>query len=771
MARQKPLDLTQSEQPEAEADGLKKVWLNERVLATHDETTGMTTISVSGIPFSMFDPADTLLVRHACVQLRLAGHAEQKEICAYFGHDRVTQHRWEQRFVAEGLDGLAPYRPAGRPVSITESVEKMIVRLHGQGLGMRRIASQLGLSLGVVRGVYERRGLEAQSAGETADLFPDLESETTENTKDNATSRSAADDTDAAPEHPTADDEAGDGPSSSEPWDGKLRPEYETRDDVPRAGALLALPVLVRHQVIETVRSVYQKVSKAPVYGLETTILVLVFMALWRIKRPEHIKEYSPLELGAALGLPRVPEVKTIRRKLDLLASRGLSNELMMQMAERQLEQREDLLGFLYVDGHVRVYSGAYNVAKGYVTQRHASMKATTDVWANDRNGDPLFVITTQINEHLTQVLEEVLTEAESIVGKGRAITVVFDRGGWSPQLFARIIDSGHHLITYRKGRRKDLPQDVFAEHEQTVEGHRVSYILCDQADVPVGATAVERSDGTKKVLRLRQVTKLCPSGHQTQVVTSRKDLGPAEVLWRMFARWRQENFFKYMREEFAIDALVEYGADGVDPSLERPNPKRLTLDREIRELCMTIRALQAQRCERIADPRAKAEDPDGWERFVPRDEREQKLRDQITELKWSLQELEARRDQEPERISAGDLERLKTDRKLLTDVIKTSAYRIETQLVQLVSGDYARSDDEGRKLIAAAMASSANLTVSDTALHVELAPQSSPHRSLAIEKLCARLNSERVLVPGTGLRLELSCRQDEDLDVASASS
>jgi hypothetical protein len=29
-----------------------------------------------------------------------------------------------------------------------------------------------------------------------------------------------------------------------------------------------------------------------------------------------------------------------------------------------------------------------------------------------------------------------------------------------------------------------------------------------------------------------------------------------------MFRRWRQENYFKYMDAEFALDALVEYGVD-----------------------------------------------------------------------------------------------------------------------------------------------------------------------------------------------------------------
>jgi hypothetical protein len=42
----------------------------------------------------------------------------------------------------------------------------------------------------------------------------------------------------------------------------------------------------------------------------------------------------------------------------------------------------------------------------------------------------------------------------------------------------------------------------------------------------------------------------LTDDGHQTQVITSRWDLTDIEVAYRMFERWRQENFFKYLREE-----------------------------------------------------------------------------------------------------------------------------------------------------------------------------------------------------------------------------
>jgi hypothetical protein len=73
--------------------------------------------------------------------------------------------------------------------------------------------------------------------------------------------------------------------------------------------------------------------------------------------------------------------------------------------------------------------------------------------------------------------------------------------------------------------------------------------------------------------LRLRQVTRLCDTGHQTQVITSRWDLRDIEVAYRMFERWRQENFFKYMREEFLLDALIDYQIEPEDPTRLSPIP------------------------------------------------------------------------------------------------------------------------------------------------------------------------------------------------------
>jgi len=99
-------------------------------------------------------------------------------------------------------------------------------------------------------------------------------------------------------------------------------PLFGDHQELPRAGVLLAIPVLQAHGGLEVFTRLYETLGPA-FYGLRTTVLSLILLALLRIKRPENLKEFSPEQLGRLLGLDRMAEVKTLRRKLTLLAERG----------------------------------------------------------------------------------------------------------------------------------------------------------------------------------------------------------------------------------------------------------------------------------------------------------------------------------------------------------------------------------------------------------------------------------------------------------------
>jgi hypothetical protein len=72
----------------------------------------------------------------------------------------------------------------------------------------------------------------------------------------------------------------------------------------------------------------------------------------------------------------------------------------------------------------------------------------------------------------------------------------------------------------------------------------------------------------------------------------------------------------------------------------------------------------------------------------------------------------------------------------------------------------YRRAGDEGRTLIQSALASAADLEVTQTELRVTLSAQSSLHRTRAIAAFCEELNQTKTVFPGSKLRLHYSIRE-----------
>jgi Transposase protein len=212
-------------------------------------------------------------------------------------------------------------------------------------------------------------------------------------------------------------------------------PLFREGASVPGTGALLAVPCLVQSGLFRISRKLYGEIGPA-FYGLRTTLLTLLLMALLRIKRPEHLKERDPAAFGRLLGLDRAPEVKTLWRRLTRLAAHHCAEQLGAELARLRVDQRGHLMGFLYVDGHVRAYHGHRIItAKAYVPRRHLAMPASTDYWINDHSGDPLLVITGEVDAALTKALPRLLSEVRDLVGARRVLAVPEGTSGRSGML------------------------------------------------------------------------------------------------------------------------------------------------------------------------------------------------------------------------------------------------------------------------------------------------------------------------------------------------
>ena len=777
-------------------------------------------VVVGGLPVAQFAESDRMAATYAAITLIEQGWAEQKEAAAAFDCSTRTLRRAQERFAEGGLAALGRSGgyPKGRP-RLRTTRTRHISDLKAQGLSNRDIAGQLGVTEKAVRKQLRRLGWKQATAeqgelgiavggadpnlsaltapalgaaGASLALCPGipvtLELLAAPSGADPNMSASVARELVAAgpslasgagtPVDPRllvappgadpnmsapADDEPLPFSSDTDPADRRMdrlfaclgllddaAPLFRAGQRVPGAGVLLAIPALIDSGVFECAQELYGNIGPA-FYGLRTTFVALLLMALLRIRRVESLKEHEPTELGRLLGLDRAPEVKTLRRKLIRLAKLGCATPLGRALAQRRVDAHGSAMGFLYVDGHVRAYHGKHAIPGTHVARLHASMPATSDYWIGDQRGDPLFVLTVEANAGMVKMLPPLLDEVRAFVGDDRRVTIVFDRGGWSPALFRQLLSAKFDLLTYRKGRIRRLPANRFHQRQAVLDGTKVRYSLADQG--------IRLKGGP----RLRQVTMLCDSGHQTTIVTSRRDLSDIEVAYRMFERWRQENFFKYLREEYALDVLVDYQIEPASPSRDVPNPNWKAADQALRKARAEATKLAAQ-FGHSASANSEERRPTMRGFKIANAAQGRRLREALDKCR----QIEAFRAKVPRRVPASQAAdgqpviQLATERKHLTNLIKMVAYQAESELLRLIAPHYARATEEGRTLVQSALSSAADITVTDTELCVTLAPLSSPHRTRAVAALCAELNRAPVRFPGTRLRLSFAIASPE---------
>jgi hypothetical protein len=302
--------------------------------------------------------------------------------------------------------------------------------------------------------------------------------------------------------------------------------------------------------------------------------------------------------------------------------------------------------------------------------------------------------------------------------------------------------------ITYHKYPKETWPESWFSETQVTMPGGEVLTMKLAE----MGSWIGDRRDG----LWVREVRKLTSGGHQTSLVSTAYRQLALENAGQLFSRWSQENFFHYMMEHFALDALNEYETEAI-PGTNRPvvNPARRELDRQQRSLKAKLTQRQARFAALTLHPEAEESEIKKWER----DKAE--VQEEIARLENELSGLKERRGSTPTHLSWDDLpekdkfKRLAPSRRRLTDTVKLVAYRAETALATIVREELSHVD-EARALIRDLFRSDADLYPNEAAgvLEVRLHTLANPRSNRATQHLLEYLNDAEFTYPGTNLRL-----------------
>jgi len=530
---------------------------------------------------------------------------------------------------------------------------------------------------------------------------------------------------------------------------------------VPQAGALLGLALLGETHLFEEARAVYGRLKNGW-YGLRSLLWTLIVMGLLRIKNPEQIKAADPASLGRLLGLPRSAEAKTLYRKLTEVADRKRAAEFHRRLAKRRAETYASEVATLYADGHVRAYHGQHRIGKTYLTRTKSVMRGETDYWVHLRNGRPLLVIHNAANAAFAEVLrEQVLPEIRRVVGPQR-VTVVFDRAGWCKELLWALLEAGFDFITYRKGPYEPLDENRF--HAATIErdGHRVTYELAEDVFQKEGWPLLRLIATKKKDGGQTHIVATCRATWESLGKTVEgADLPVEEVAWGMFGRWCQENWFKYMEQEFGLDLLGEHGTDPDDPQREVISAAWRQLARQLRAARATLNREEAKCAQRVREDRQarpqKPADCSGCGSCARC--RLRKQEEVVAQARAKVEQLLKTRAETPQKIPLGqatdrDPVKLRYERKLFTDTVKLCAYEIETRLFEMALGAFRRSSVEGRALIRDILQTSGDLRVEGEWLNVHLDQLSTPRATRAMMAICKNVNALSPRLPETNLRL-----------------
>src|SRR5437879_4181722 len=241
--------------------------------------------------------------------------------------------------------------------------------------------------------------------------------------------------------------------------------QFEPAQDVSQGGVLLALPALLATGLLRFTQQFYA--LPKGFYGIDSIFLLLALMALARIPSIEQLRYAAPGEWGNLLGLDRVPEVRTLRAKLELLCREAgravrwhtaLAREWIAGVVSSEL--------VFYADGHVRVYHGDLTaLPRHYVARERLCMRATTDYWIHAMDGQPFFYINKEVDPGLIATLRHDLVPfLENQVPlsvelqkrmednpRQHRFTLVFDREAYSPELFAEMQAKRIAVVTYHK--------------------------------------------------------------------------------------------------------------------------------------------------------------------------------------------------------------------------------------------------------------------------------------------------------------------------------
>ena len=552
--------------------------------------------------------------------------------------------------------------------------------------------------------------------------------------------------------------------------------EFENQVDLQYAGVLVTLPALIACGILKGIsRFDLQKVY----YSTTQIFLSIAFMVMLRVKQIEQSRLLSCGEPGRCLGMDRTPCAQTLRSRLDDYTQVADVGTWSLELSRYWMLQ-DKVEGVLYVDGHVNIYYGKNaDMPERYVSRMRLCMCGATDYWVNGAVGQPFFVVHKTLNEGMIKAIQDDIIpeldksvpnqpDAEALAGNPllHRYMLVFDREGYSVPFFIALKEKRIAFCTYRKHVKDKWDTNEFKEYEVKDNfGETVRMKLAERGT----CLSVQKEKGKPaETIWVREVRKLCASGHQTVIITSNFTMSLTDIGLYMFARWSQENYFKYATESFGIDCLISNVKNSIPDTYMIPNPDYKSLCQQYK----SISARMAKQKQKLADITIDIDHTGNEEKQMKKYLRQKaEILQSVEFYKSEREAIKLKKKDTPPRIDIKETDPEKevftaiNDQKQLMDTIKMIGYWAETSLANHIKPFMSRPE-QARTLIRSIYQAHADLKVDklNKRLYVCLHHSNLTSTDNIIRKLLEVLNKSQTVFPGSDLTLFYALVSDQKI-------
>jgi transposase len=493
-------------------------------------------------------------------------------------------------------------------------------------------------------------------------------------------------------------------------------------------------------------------------YNLTKFIITLLFLIIFRFPSFERFKTVNHKEFSPLIGYNRAPSVKVIRKRFNEIAQLNVCNQSMDDLAKAYLKCGLIKIGVLYLDAHCVPYYGMLKTPKKFFTTRNLALKAEQQIYVNGAQGRPFFFKLNDGSKQFMDLIPEITDHAKKLIkentGRDAPLIFVFDRELFSVKLFKELTKKEVIFISWRKWDKK-VSKDKFDEtitwqkDEDTTLHYKVyrRQIKVGKQNYPLEAVSFYCEEDKdfdpetdKAPTLIANINKFNPDDYKDFNGLSNLDL----ILF-ICGRWKQENFFKIMKNDYAIDHHPDYEFEELMPQPMVKNPALKKIKKEIRQLKKERTKIDKKLANKFSNSCYNDKSLKHYQNLKTSN----RLLERKQEIETKIQQLKREKKESPEKVpfnqvSDEEMNVRAVRRKLFLDILKTAVYNLNELALETFSNHYDNQKDI-RVIFNKLINSTTHLKLENKTLVVSIQKPERPKYRKAIRGFLEELNELNV--------------------------